>query len=221
MKIFLDTADRAVIERLLATGLVDGVTTNPTLMSKQGGDIQKIALEICAMVKGPVSVEVVETDPEKAYEQAVRMAKSAPNVVVKIPCAQEYFSVIKRLADQGIKVNVTLVFTPLQAMMVAKLGAAYISPFVGRLDDSGVDGIAVLANIVALKKTYGLSSQILAASIRSVEHWEKAALAGADVVTLPPAVLEQAIKHPLTERGIKLFEDDWNKLDVADFWGQK
>lgn len=218
MKIFLDSADPLIIKRLLPTGLIDGITTNPTLMSKQGGNIQAVALEICSMIQGPVSIEVTEKDPARVYEQAVRMAKSAPNIVIKIPCVQDYFSVIKALVDQDIKVNVTLVFSPLQALMVAKLRATFISPFVGRLDDSGVDGIAVLANIVALKKMYGFSSQILAASIRSVEHWEKAALVGADVVTLPPSVLDQASKHPLTERGVALFEQDWSGLGIVDFW---
>lgn len=221
MYIFLDTADCGIIKKLAATGLINGVTTNPTLLSKQAGDLEHNILAICAAVKGPVSVEVTEKEPAKVYAQALRIAKAASNIVVKIPCHQDYFSSIHKLEQDGIKVNVTLVFSPLQALMVAKLGASYISPFVGRLDDSGVDGIAVLANIVALKKMYGFASNILAASIRSLEHWEKAALIGADAVTLPPAVFEQASQHVLTERGIKLFDEDWKKVGGTDFWGQK
>lgn len=218
MHIFLDTADSQIIKKLSTTGLIDGVTTNPSLLSKQNGNLEKNILEISALVTGPVSVEVTEKEPRKVYDQAERIAKSASNIVVKIPCHQDYFSIIQALEKEGIKVNVTLVFSPLQALMVAKLGATYISPFIGRLDDSGVDGIEVLANIVTIKKMYGFQSHVLAASIRSIEHWEKAALVGADAVTIPPAIFQQASSHPLTDRGIEQFDQDWKKTGLIDFF---
>lgn len=218
MKIFLDTADVETIRKYVTTSLIDGVTTNPTLLSKQKGDFKQMISEICRLVPGPVSVEVTEKEPLKIYEQAKLIAGTASNLVVKIPCHQNYFGIIKQLEQEKIKVNVTLVFSPLQALMVAKLGAHYISPFIGRLDDSGLDGVAILTNIVALKKNYNFSSQILAASIRSLEHMEKAALVGTDVATIPPAIFEQASKHQLTDRGIELFDKDWEKSGTTDFF---
>jgi len=212
MKIFLDTANREFIKKWISTGLVDGITTNPTHLSKEDPDSKKVLRDICSMVPGDVSIEVVEKNPEDVQKQALQIAKFAPNVIVKIPCLPEYFSVIHELVKQDIKINVTLVFTSLQALMVAKLGVAYISPFVGRWDEIGVDGIDCLAQIIQMKQTYDYSSQILAASIRHIVHWQKAVELGADVVTVPPAVFEQAMKHPLTDKGIEMFDNDWKKL---------
>jgi transaldolase len=218
MKIFLDTANRELIKKWLPTGLIDGVTTNPSLMSKEGNDTKAVLRDICDMVKGPVSIEVIEKKPEAVYEQAKEIAKFAPNVVVKIPCLPEYMPVIHRLVQEDVKINVTLVFSEIQALLVAKLGVAYISPFVGRLDDIGTEGPNLIDNLVIIKQNYEFSSQILAASIRTVYHWQRAALAGVDVVTLPPAVLEQGMKHPLTDRGVELFDNDWKKLNKPTLW---
>jgi len=212
MKIFLDTANREFIKKWLPTGLIDGITTNPSHLSKEDPDSKKVLREICAMVPGDVSIEVVEKNPEEVLKQALQISKFAPNVVVKIPCAPEYLSVIHELAKQDVKINVTLVFTSLQALMVAKLGVTYISPFIGRWDEIGVDGIDCLASIIHMKQTYDYSSQILAASVRHITHWQKAVELGADVVTVPQAVFEQAMKHPLTDRGIEIFDNDWKKL---------
>ena len=213
MKIFLDTANREQIKKWIATGLVDGVTTNPTLLSKEDPDSKKVLLDICKMVDGPVSIEVVEKAPEAVYAQAKEISKLASNVVVKIPCVVEYFPVIKKLVQEGVKINVTLIFSELQALMVAKLGATFISPFIGRLDDIGMNGVGVVENLVAIKQNYEFESEILAASIRSVAHLQSVVLAGADIATVPANVLEAACKHPLTEIGIKLFDADWNKLN--------
>jgi len=212
MKIFLDTANREFIKKWLPSGLIDGITTNPTHLSKEDPDSKKVLREICAMVPGHVSIEVVEKSPEAVQKQAIEISKFAPNVVVKIPCAPEYLAVINNVVKQGIKVNVTLVFSPLQALMVAKLGVTYISPFIGRLDDIGVDGLDALASIIQIKQNYNFDSEILAASARGVMHWQKAAELGADVVTVPQSVFEAAMKHPLTDKGIELFDADWKKL---------
>lgn len=212
MKIFLDTANRELIKKLLPTGLVDGITTNPSHLSKEGSDTKQVLRDICAMVQGPVSIEVVEKTPDAVLAQARDIAQFAPNVVVKIPCAAQYFPVIKTLVEEGIKINVTLVFTPLQALFVSKLGVEMISPFLGRWDDIGVDGMEVLDQVIRVRDLYGFSSQILAASIRSVMQWQTVAQTGADIVTLPPVVFEQGLKHPLTDRGMELFDADWKKL---------
>jgi len=218
MKIFLDTANRELIKKLLPTGIVDGVTTNPSLLSKEGGDIKKVLADICALVAGPVSVEVVEKQPDAVLKQARQIAAFAKNVVVKIPFAHEYLPVIKTLVAEGIPLNITLVFTPLQALLVAKLGVQYISPFLGRWDDIGVDSYALLEETMTIKELYDFDSQILAASIRSMAQWQKVAQTGADVATIPPAVLEQVFKHPLTAQGIKQFDEDWQKLGVQNFF---
>lgn len=212
MKIFLDTANRDVIKKWLPTGLVDGVTTNPSLLSKEGTSPKQVLTDICAMVPGPVSIEVVEKDPTAVYTQAKEIAALAKNVVVKIPCLQEYVPVMHKLVKEGIKINATLVFSEIQAVLMAKVGVTYISPFVGRWDDIGNDGIELVENMVEIKRNYDFESEILAASIRSVLHWTRAALVGADIVTLPPNVIEQGIKHPLTDRGVELFDADWKKL---------
>lgn len=212
MKIFLDSADRKLIEKYLSTGLIDGVTTNPSLLSAQGQNSKEVILDILRMVPGDVSIEVVEKSPDAVYEQAHQIAKLGDNAIVKIPFAFEYLPTIAKLVEDGVQLNITLVFSSLQALMVAKLGVTYISPFVGRLDDIGSDGMVLIEDLVTLKQQYEFPSQILAASIRHVMHWERAALLGADVATVPPALIEAACHHPLTEVGIKKFDQDWQKL---------
>jgi transaldolase len=212
VKIFLDTANREWIKKWAATGLIDGVTTNPTLLSKEGGNIKQVLKDICAMIEGSVSIEVVEKNPDAVLAQAREISKFAKNVAVKIPFAEQYLPVIKTAVEEDIKINVTLVFTPVQTLLVAKLGVAYISPFVGRWDDIGVDGLALLEEVIAARDGYNFPSQIIAASVRSVLHWQKIIPTGVDIITLPPAVFEAGMKHPLTERGIELFDNDWKKL---------
>lgn len=213
MKIFLDTANRDQIKKWVETGLVDGVTTNPTLLSKEDVNSKRVLLDICKMVDGPVSIEVVEKDPTLVYKQAKEISKLAKNVVVKIPCLVEYFSVIHKLVQDGVKINVTLVFSEVQALLVAKLGATFISPFLGRWDDIGKDGVKLVEDIVKIKQNYAFKSEILAASIRNVNQWHQVALAGADVITVPASVIMQASKHPLTDIGVSLFDADWKKLN--------
>lgn len=212
MKIFLDTANRELIKKLLPTGVIDGITTNPSHLSKEGNDTRGVLRDICAMVPGPVSIEIVEKHPDAVLKQAREIAAFAKNAVVKIPFAFEYMPVIKTLASENVKLNITLVFTPLQALMVAKLGVTYISPFLGRWDDIGVDSAELLEQITDLKSTYDFDTEILAASIRNIIQWQKALEAAADVATVPPALLDQVFKHPLTQRGIELFDGDWQKL---------
>ena len=212
MKIFLDTANCDVIKKWVQTGLIDGVTTNPTLLSKEGTNTKQVLVDICSMVSGPVSIEVVEKDPDAVYKQAKEIASFAKNVVVKIPCLVEYFPVIHKLAKEGVKINATLVFTEVQALALAKLGVTFISPFIGRWDDIGKDGITFVENIMEIKRHYEFSAEILAASIRTVNQWKRVAMVGVDIITLPPAVIEMGIKHPLTDRGVALFDSDWSKL---------
>jgi transaldolase len=219
MKIFLDTANVETIKKWVDTGLIDGVTTNPTLLAKEGSSPENILRNICSIVQGPVSIEVTEKEPEKIYKQACDIAKFSQNVVVKIPCVQEYLTVINRLVKNNIKLNITLIFSTTQALIAEKLGVTYISPFLGRWDDIGSDGIEIIEEIVTLKSNYlNFTSEIIAASVRSVIHFKKIALAGADIITVPSTVLEQAIKHPLTDKGIILFDNDWNKLGITKFF---
>jgi transaldolase len=219
MKIFLDTANRDLIKKWSGFGIVDGVTTNPSLLSKEGSSPKEVLLDICNMVSGDVSIEVVTKTPEEVYEQAHAIAKIAPNVVVKIPCLTEYLPVIHRLVQESVQINVTLVFSAMQALLVAKLGVKYISPFIGRLDDISQDGIALIEEIVQLKANYEFDSEVLAASIRHLMHWKSVALAGADIATVPPALIEQAMKHPLTDKGVELFDNDWKKVGKTNLLG--
>ena len=212
MKIFLDTADRDLIKKWISTGIIDGVTTNPSLLTKAGNNPKEVLLDICKLVPGDVSIEVVEKDPEKVYKQAKEIAEISKNVVVKIPFAHEYLPVIEKLVKENIKINVTLVFSVLQALLVSKLGVTYISPFVGRWDDIDIDGMKLVENLMQMKKNYNFKSEILAASIRNVMHWHYATLIGTDVVTLPPKLLEQIMNHPLTTQGIEKFDNDWKSL---------
>ena len=212
MKLFLDTANRELIKNWLEMGVIDGVTTNPSLLSKEGSDVKTVLLEICNMVEGDVSIEVVEKDPELVYKQALEISKLAKNVVVKIPFAKEYLSVISRLVKEGVKINVTLIFSVVQALLVAKLGVRYVSPFIGRLDDIDIDGMTLISDLVIMKENYGFKTEILAASIRNVMHLQKSLIIGADIATIPPTLLDKVFKHPLTLQGIEKFDKDWNKL---------
>jgi len=213
MKLFIDTADRNEISRWAKTGILDGVTTNPSHLSKQGGNMRAVLKDICQMLPdGDISIEVVEKEPQAIYEQALEIAEFAENAVVKIPFAEEYLPIINRLTTEGVALNITLVFTPLQGLMVAKLGVNYISPFMGRLEEIGVNSTNIIQDFVSMIENYEFDTEILAASIRTLMHWQEAMLAGADVATLPPALFEQAVKHPLTEKGIRVFDADWKKL---------
>lgn len=218
MKIFLDTAHIESINQWSATGLIDGVTTNPTNLSKENNEPTDQVIAICkALPHGIISVEITETDPEAVYHQAKKIALLSRNIAVKIPCHQHYYAIIKRLIEEKIIINITLVFSLCQALMMAKLGVKYISPFVGRLDESGVDGLQFIRQLSYVMDNYNFSTQILAASIRDVNHFEGAILAGADIVTVPIAVFEQSIEHPLTDSGMTQFLSDWKKLDVKKF----
>lgn len=218
MKIFLDTANVDAIKKLLSTGLIDGVTTNPTHLSKENKNPKELVLKICSLLpQGDISVEVTEKDPEDVYAQAKRIADLAGNIIVKIPCHSDYYSVIKRLVDEGVKLNITLVFTVVQGLMMSKLGVSYISPFVGRWDDNDVEGAEVLFQMRRMIDMYGFETEILAASLRHVRHVNYAIEAGCDAATLPVAVFEKAAAHVLTDRGIELFNADWEKLGISKF----
>ena len=212
MKFFVDTADVAEIADLAATGLLDGVTTNPSLIAKAGRDFKTIIKEICAIVPGPVSAEVAALDYEGMIAEGRTLAKIAKNVTVKLPLTWEGLKACKTLTGDGTMVNVTLCFSANQALLAAKAGATFISPFVGRLDDQGIDGMELVSEIRTIYDNYSsLSTEILAASIRTVNHVKQAAMIGADVVTVPPAILKALVKHPLTDKGIEMFMADWKK----------
>ena len=212
MKFFVDTADVAEIRELTATGLVDGVTTNPTLVAKAGRNFREIVAEICELVPGPVSAEVAATDLDGMLKEGRALAKIAGNVTVKVPLTWEGLKACKALSSEGTMVNVTLCFSASQALLAAKAGATFVSPFVGRLDDTGADGMELVREIRTIYDNYAeLGTQILAASIRNVLHVKAAAMIGADVATLPPAVLRALVVHPLTDKGLELFLNDWKK----------
>ncbi|MCX5735613.1 MAG: fructose-6-phosphate aldolase [candidate division NC10 bacterium] len=212
MQIFLDTADVKEIRELATLGLVDGVTTNPSLIAKEGRPFREIVAEILSIVDGPISLEVVGTEAPGMLVEARELAKLHKNVVVKIPLIAEGLKAVKQLSQEGIKTNVTLCFSACQALLAAKAGATYISPFVGRLDDISVVGMDLVRQIVAIYENYNYATFVLAASLRSPIHFVDAALAGAHVCTLPPAVLRQLIKHPLTDIGLERFLADWKKV---------
>ena len=216
MKIFLDTANLEVIKKYNDMGLLDGITTNPSLLSKEGGDPQKTMEEISRIIKGDVSLEVVAVNYEGMMEQGRRLRKYGDNVVVKVPMTAEGLKACKALTAEGIPVNVTLIFSPNQAILAAKAGAKYVSPFIGRLDDVGKDGMNLIREIKQIYPNYDFKTQILVASIRHPMHVVDAAKIGADVVTLPPAVLEKMLKHQLTDIGLKNFLADWEKLKSED-----
>jgi transaldolase len=210
MKFFIDTADVPTIRELAATGLVDGVTTNPSLVAKTGRKFIEVVAEICAVVPGPVSAEVAALDHETMLAEGRRLARIAPNVVVKVPLTPDGLKTCKVLSDSGTPVNVTLCFSAAQAILAAKAGAAFISPFVGRLDDVGSDGMQLIAEICEIYDQYpGFQTEVLVASVRHPIHVIQAAKLGADVATLPPAVLRQMFAHPLTDKGLAAFVADW------------
>lgn len=218
MKLFLDTADVASMIKWGKTGLIDGVTTNPSLLAKEGKDPKQQVLDICAMFpEGEISVEVTEQEPEKVYVQAKEIAALSKNILVKIPCHADYYPIIAKLVDEGVRINVTLVFSLIQGLFMCKLGVAYISPFIGRWDDIDVEGKDVLLELREVIDDYGYETQILAASLRGVRHLHEAILAGADAATVPLAVMEKASRHLLTDEGIALFNADWAKLGVRKF----
>ncbi len=212
MKFFVDTADVEEIRALSDTGLVDGVTTNPSLVAKSGRNFLDVVREICAIVEGPVSAEVSATDAETMIAEGRKLATIATNVTVKVPLTWDGLTACRSLSQMGIAVNVTLCFSANQALLAAKAGASYISPFIGRLDDVGEDGMQLIRDIRAIYDNYpDLSTDVLAASIRHPRHVTECALAGADVATVPPAVLRQIVNHPLTEKGLAQFVADWAK----------
>jgi transaldolase len=211
MKLFLDTADIEEIRIAARWGVLDGVTTNPTLFAKVGGSYDEVVTQICQLTSGPVSAEVVAEDVEGMLTEGRHFAKLAPNIVVKIPMSEEGLEAIYRLAEEGIKTNCTLIFTANQGLLAAKAGASLLSPFVGRLDDINQDGMDVIRELVAMVDNYDLDSEVLAASIRHPRHVTEAALLGSHIATLPFKVLKQMVHHPLTDSGIKTFRDDWEK----------
>ncbi|HEX3887535.1 MAG TPA: fructose-6-phosphate aldolase [Phenylobacterium sp.] len=211
MQLFLDSTDVAAIKDLAATGLVDGITTNPTLIAKSGRPMAKVIAEICAAVEGPVSAEVTAQDTAGMLDEGRKLATIAPNVVIKVPLTRDGLIACREFAHEGISTNVTLCFSAAQALLAAKAGAAYISPFIGRLDDVGADGMDLIVEIRAIYDNYDFDTEILAASIRTPTHVTNAAIAGADCATIPPDVFNDLFKHPLTERGLDQFMKDWAK----------
>lgn len=215
MKFFVDTAEINEIKELAATGLLDGVTTNPSLIAKSGRDFKEVIAEICAAVEGPVSAEVTALDAEGMVAEGKKLAKIAKNVAVKVPLTLDGLKACRTLTQAGTMVNVTLCFSANQALLAAKSGATFISPFIGRLDDINIDGMEIIREIRQIYDNYDFGTEILAASIRTANHVKEAALIGADVATVPPAVLKGLIKHPLTDKGIESFLADWKKTGQA------
>ncbi len=209
MQLFLDTADTAVLKDLAATGLVDGVTTNPTLIAKSGRNMLDVIVEICGLIDGPVSAEVAAMDAAGMLAEGRKLAGLATNVVVKVPLTWDGLIATREFAAEGIQTNVTLCFSAAQALLAAKAGASYISPFIGRLDDHGAAGMDLITEIRAIYDNYGFDTEILAASIRTPAHVTEAAMSGADCATIPPEVFLALFKHPLTERGLQQFMADW------------
>lgn len=212
MKIFLDSANLESIKMYNDMGILDGVTTNPSLLSKEKGDPRKVMNEIVRIVKGPVNLEVIGTDFEVIIEEAHRLKKYGENVVVKIPMIPAGLRAVKRLAQEGISTNVTLIFSSNQAILAAKSGASYVSPFIGRLDDNGQDGMSIVREITQIFANYKFKTEILVASIRHPIHVIEAGKCGADIVTLPPEILQKMFTHPLTDKGLNGFLSDWNKV---------
>lgn len=212
MKIFLDTASVNEIQELAAWGVVDGVTTNPTLLSREEGDPREILVQICEIVQGPVSAEVVSTDAEGMIREGRELASLHPHIVVKIPMTVEGLKATRVLSSEGIRVNMTLIFTPLQALLAAKAGARFLSPFLGRLDDIATPALDMLTDLVTIVENYDFETEVLVASVRHPIHVLEAARLGAHIVTVPPKVLRQLVKHPLTDIGLEKFLEDWKKV---------
>lgn len=213
MKFFIDTANINEIKEAAALGILDGVTTNPSLVSKEGKDFRKLLDEILAIVDGPVSAEVISTEYNGIMKEAVEYSKIHKNIVVKVPLIKEGLKAVKSLSEEGIKTNVTLCFSPSQALLAAKAGATYISPFVGRLDDISISGMDLISQIVQIYRNYDYQTQVLVASIRHPLHLVEAAMIGADVCTMPFNVIDKLFNHPLTDLGLEKFLKDWNKLN--------
>ncbi|MBI3607589.1 MAG: fructose-6-phosphate aldolase [Nitrospirae bacterium] len=212
MKFFIDTANITEIREASEMGLIDGVTTNPTLIAKEGRPFRRVIEEICQIVDGPISAEVTAVEAEGILREGRELAKIHPNVVVKVPLIPEGLKAVRQFTSEGIKTNVTLCFSPSQALLAAKAGASFISPFVGRLDDVSEQGMDVISQILTIYENYGFSTQVLVASVRHPLHVVEAAMLGAHVATIPYAVLMQLSKHPLTDIGLKKFLSDWEKL---------
>ncbi len=214
MKIFLDTANLDEIRKAAETGIIDGVTTNPSLVAKEGRDFRDLIKEICDIVQRPVSAEVISTETEGMIREAMELSGISEHIVVKIPMTREGIRAIKELSGKGVKTNCTLIFNPLQALAAAKAGATYVSPFVGRLDDIGHDGMLLVKTIVEIFRNYNFSTQIIVASARHPLHVLQAALSGAHIVTVPYKIFDQFFNHPLTDIGLERFLKDWEKLHV-------
>lgn len=209
MKYFIDTANVEEIRKAARLGIIDGVTTNPSLIAREGREMIDVIQEITEIINGPISAEVIALDAPGMVEEALALSELHENIVVKIPMTANGITATSILSKQGIPVNVTLVFSATQALAAAKAGAAYVSPFIGRIDDTGADGIGLIAEIMTIFRNYGIASEVIAASIRSCNHLTQAALAGADVATIPYPVLINSLKHPLTDQGIDKFMKDW------------
>jgi transaldolase len=213
MKFFIDTANVKEIREAASLGVVDGVTTNPSLVAKEGRDFKQVIAEICSIVDGPISAEAVSLEADKMVAEGTELAKIHKNIVVKLPMTKNGLKATKILSEKGIKVNMTLVFSPSQALLAAKVGAAYVSPFVGRLDDISHYGMDLVQQIITIFDNYGYSTEVIVASIRNPLHVVDAAVAGAHIATIPFNVIDQLVKHPLTDIGIEKFLADWKKLE--------
>lgn len=213
MKFFIDTANIEEIKEANSMGMVDGVTTNPTLIAREKGNFEDIIKEICKIVDGPISVEVISLDSKGMFKEACHLASIHKNIVVKIPMTIDGIKATRQLSEEGIKTNVTLIFSPLQALMAAKAGATYVSPFIGRLDDISNEGLLLVEQIVEIFNNYAFDTEVIVASVRNPLHVLDSALMGADIATIPFKVLSKFASHPLTDKGIKAFLDDWNKAN--------
>ncbi len=213
MKFFIDTANVREIREAASLGVVDGVTTNPSLVAKEGRDFKQVITEICSIVDGPISAEAVSIEADKMVAEGIELSKIHPNVVVKLPMTKDGLKATKILAEKNIKVNMTLIFSPSQALLAAKVGAAFVSPFVGRLDDISHCGMDLVRQILAIYNNYRFGTEIIVASVRNPLHVVDAALAGAHIATIPFNVIDQLVKHPLTDVGIEKFLADWKKLE--------
>ncbi len=213
MKFFIDTANVKEIREAASLGVVDGVTTNPSLIAKEGRDFKQVIAEICSIVDGPVSAEAVSLEADKMVAEGLNLAGIHKNVVVKLPMTKDGLKATKKLADKGVRVNMTLVFSPAQALLAAKVGAAYVSPFVGRLDDISHYGMDLVQQVIQIYENYDYDTEVIVASVRNPLHVLDAALAGAHIATIPFNVLDQLVKHPLTDIGIEKFLADWKKLE--------
>jgi transaldolase len=215
MKLFIDTGHLPDIEALVPLGIIDGITTNPSLLAKEQGDPREILKKICDLVKGPVSAEVVATEAQAMIKEGRELAKIDPHIVVKVPFTKDGVKACKALSSEGTRVNVTLIFSPTQALLAAKVGASYCSPFVGRLDDIATSGMQLIQEIVEIYANYPIKTEILVASTRGPMHIVEAARMGADICTCPPAVIDSLFNHPLTDIGLKKFLSDWEKAQAA------